>query len=656
MNFIKYSLAKNVSKSGVLIIMWLSGLLSFSSAQELFTEKAPMPTAREALCTALIDGKIYAIGGLKNEESVLSVVEVYDPETNIWDTSKAPMPTARCVMGCTVVDGKIFVIGGSSTGGSSILSTVEMYDPATDTWETKTPLPTARSDVAVEVVNGKIYVIGGSKRTGSLWAGLSTVEEYDPVTDTWTSKVDMPTPRWSMGTCVIDEKIYAIGGNIRYPSISNALEVYDPVTDTWSEKTPMPTRRYSISTCFVDGKIFAFGGWQASGGGSGDPMYKIVEEYDVNSDTWTRKTDMPFTIALLSTETLNGKIYLIGGTNRQHTFHSINTTFEYDYHFDLLSVIEKVYVNRSFVKPGADSVTISAKTKDPAGITLMVEILAPDQTPVDSLQLFDDGNHDDEDAGDSLYANVWLVNSAEEKLYYVDLLVTWVNMDTVPNRLSNITAFTTIGPVVFDSFLYGSSDTVPNPGDNIKIYITLKNNGKTATATDIEAQLVGIEPWVDMIMGTRQFDDIGPGETEQNSTFYILNILDTYPGDTPIPMQINISSHGFVVWSDTFSISAGSTDIQEGGKSGPTQFALYDNYPNPFNPCTTIKYQIPESDFVSIKIFDLLGKEVTTLVNEVQSAGEYSVRWNGKDLASGIYLVQLYTGRFKKTKKLILQK
>ena len=331
MNSTKSHIVLKIVLCGAFLLVELLSQFSISLAQGPLTEKAPMPSERSALCTAVLDGKIYAIGGLRNEEAVLSVVEVYDPATDSWDTElRTPMPTARCVIDCAVVDGKIYVFGGSNTGGPSILSTVEVYDPATDTWNTKTPLPTPRSDVAVEAINGKIYVIGGSKRTGSLWAGLNTVEEYDPVADTWATKSNMPTARWSLGTCVVDGKIYAIGGNIQYPTISSAVEVYDPATDTWSVKAPMPTARYSLATSFVNGKIYAFGGWRASGGSAGDPIYKIVEEYDVNTNTWIRKTDMPLTIALLSTETLNGKIYLIGGTNTQHTFNSLNTIYEYN--------------------------------------------------------------------------------------------------------------------------------------------------------------------------------------------------------------------------------------------------------------------------------------------------------------------------------------
>ncbi|MFQ5768937.1 MAG: kelch repeat-containing protein [bacterium] len=322
---------------GVPVVVVLLGMTSISLAQgDIWTEKAPMPTKRLAFAAAVVDGKIYAIGGTRSETGPLfSKVEVYDPATDTWDTNKTEMPPARSSLGCAVVDGKIYAIGGVS---SSIVSTLEVYDPVTDTWTTKAPMPTPRASVSTCAVNGKIYAIGGSKRTGSLWSGLSIVEEYDPSRDTWARKKDMPTRRWALATCVVDGKIYAIGGNIQYPAISRDVEVYDPVTDTWTKKTPMPTARYSLSTSSINGKIFAFGGWRASGGDWGDPMYKIVEEYDSDTGIWIRKTDMPFTIAELSTVALDRKIYLIGGTRTQHPFLSINTVYEYDPASDPTSV------------------------------------------------------------------------------------------------------------------------------------------------------------------------------------------------------------------------------------------------------------------------------------------------------------------------------
>ena len=87
-----------------------------------------------------------------------------------------------------------------------------------------------------------------------------------------------------------------------------------------------------------------------------------------------------------------------------------------------------------------------------------------------------------------------------------------------------------------------------------------------------------------------------------------------------------------------------------------TEYALFDNYPNPFNPTTTIKYSLPEAGLVSLKVYDILGKEVATLVNENKTAGSYSVEFDASKLSSGIYFYKLSSGQFTSVKKLILMK
>jgi hypothetical protein len=84
----------------------------------------------------------------------------------------------------------------------------------------------------------------------------------------------------------------------------------------------------------------------------------------------------------------------------------------------------------------------------------------------------------------------------------------------------------------------------------------------------------------------------------------------------------------------------------------PGQFRLNQNYPNPFNPTTRIEYAIPKTSHVSVKVFDLLGREVATLVDEEQGAGFKSVEFDAKGLASGVYLYRLHAGTFVQTKKL----
>jgi carboxyl-terminal processing protease len=99
----------------------------------------------------------------------------------------------------------------------------------------------------------------------------------------------------------------------------------------------------------------------------------------------------------------------------------------------------------------------------------------------------------------------------------------------------------------------------------------------------------------------------------------------------------------------------GTTDVARDGTS-PAKFSLSQNYPNPFNPSTVISYQLPVYSHVTLKVFDLLGREVATLVNEEKRAGSYEVTFNGKNLSSGVYFYRLQAGEFVQTKKLILQK
>jgi phosphatidylserine/phosphatidylglycerophosphate/cardiolipin synthase-like enzyme len=88
----------------------------------------------------------------------------------------------------------------------------------------------------------------------------------------------------------------------------------------------------------------------------------------------------------------------------------------------------------------------------------------------------------------------------------------------------------------------------------------------------------------------------------------------------------------------------------------PDQYSLQQNYPNPFNPVTTINFQIPVSGIVTLKVYDVLGREVITLINEEKSAGSYSLEFNASKLSSGVYIYQLNSGNFKATKKLLLMK
>jgi hypothetical protein len=95
------------------------------------------------------------------------------------------------------------------------------------------------------------------------------------------------------------------------------------------------------------------------------------------------------------------------------------------------------------------------------------------------------------------------------------------------------------------------------------------------------------------------------------------------------------------------------TDVENNGIL-LTSFVLAQNYPNPFNPTTTIKFQIPSTSFVSLTVFDVLGREVVTLVNEEMRPGRYERLFDGSGLASGVYYYRLRSGNFVETKRVLL--
>mgnify|MGYP002623382457 FL=1 len=98
------------------------------------------------------------------------------------------------------------------------------------------------------------------------------------------------------------------------------------------------------------------------------------------------------------------------------------------------------------------------------------------------------------------------------------------------------------------------------------------------------------------------------------------------------------------------------TGVTQNGSEIPTKYDLYQNYPNPFNPTTRIKFDLPKQSFVTIKLYDITGREVSRLVNQEYNAGSYTVDYNGASLSSGIYFYRIEAGDFVSTKRMMLIK
>jgi N-acetylneuraminic acid mutarotase len=307
-------------------------LFSFISSFSLLAQgnswitKTDMPTSRYSHMTAVVNGKIYAIGGVTTGSGcstpAIQTVEEYNPLTNTWNTTKTDMPTARESFALSAVNGKIYSLGGSTITCTNQLKTVEEYDPDTDTWATtKTGMPTARAALSTSVVNGKIYAIGGYDH--DLDEYLANVEEYDPITDEWVTKTPMPDARAWFSTCVVAGKIYAFGGYYDNPEDST-IYVYDPGTDTW-DSTAAPFATGSCITDTLNGMIYIFGGRHLAE----DRALADVWRYNPNNDIWDLMSPIPVALAGGPSSVVNGKIYIIGGSTTLWPSQPSSTVFEF---------------------------------------------------------------------------------------------------------------------------------------------------------------------------------------------------------------------------------------------------------------------------------------------------------------------------------------
>ncbi|MBT0158627.1 hypothetical protein G4O51_01430 [Candidatus Bathyarchaeota archaeon A05DMB-2] len=302
-----------------------------TSSPNTWVSKASMNVARAYLGVAVVNGKIYAIGGDEGSEIgncmtgtsmtylVVNATEEYDPVLDTW-VSKVPMPTARALFGTAVFQGRVYCIGGYN--GAAVfygpeswnwkteyydVGANEVYDPVTDTWQTMASLPTPRFSVATNIVDGKIYVIGGHTMT-DLGRTFNLNEVYDPATDTWTTKAPAPYNVPSPASAVIDGKIYVLGED---PNADwrNVILIYDPATDSWSigDATPVGHAATAAATVGVKApkRIYFFD-------------ENRTDIYNPATGTWTTGAAAPTTNRLIAkAAVLDDVIYLIGGRTGQ---------------------------------------------------------------------------------------------------------------------------------------------------------------------------------------------------------------------------------------------------------------------------------------------------------------------------------------------------
>ena len=189
-----------------------------------------------------------------------------------------------------------------------------------------------------------------------------------------------------------------------------------------------------------------------------------------------------------------------------------------------------------------------------------------------------------------------------------------------------------------------------NPGCDGSGCHTMENGLVSATVTDLQVAIT--------LNGTTA--SVGGELVDANGTVVAFNNStgnNPFTLTAPAPGTYTVNA-GFKNpnrrW-DSVTVNISVTDVGE-NPSNPTVYMLYDNYPNPFNPSTTLKYSLSETSFTSIKIYDGIGNEVAVIVNEMKTAGTHQAIFTAVGLSSGVYYYTLRSGSFKETKKMILMK
>ena len=258
----------------------------YDPATNVWTAKKPMPLPSHHLALAAYRGKIYCFGGFKLPASGEIAWEPidnsweYDPAQDAWKALK-PMPSQRGGAAAAVVNGKIYVIGGAGVHPGTpntplkmgpdgtphqSVGTVEEYDVASNTWRERSHMPTPRNHFVVAAVNGKIYAIGGRLASPfvSLGSDTDVVEEYDPATDMWgVPRARMTTPRASMVAGVYNGRIYISGGEIQSAQVSStfrAVEAFDPAANQWILLPPMPLGRQPVAGDVIGDTFYVVSG------------------------------------------------------------------------------------------------------------------------------------------------------------------------------------------------------------------------------------------------------------------------------------------------------------------------------------------------------------------------------------------------------------
>jgi len=488
------------------------------------------------------------------------------------------------------------------------LALVSVQINAQNGWTMKSQIPTPRGGLCACVVDNKIYVIGGI--TGSPgFSDLAVNEMYDPLTDTWDTLAPMPTPRGYLSCAVVNDTIYAIGGG--YPTATKRVDAYDPVTDTWSPKKDMLSVRRSAQAGVVNGIIYNIGGNKGV-----DQPSPNCEAYDPVKNTWTAKTDLPAGGGNLAATVYNDSIYTFGGSTYS-PWSGFSHVYAYNPQTDTWSSPKQSMPTARF---GLQTYLVNGKIYAIGGAQNGYSALA-------TVEVYDPVTDTWEPKENMPFNSVFFAGAVvNNKIYVIGGSPDWLT--GALNVWEYDPAY--IVPVELTSF------TASANGEEVIL------NWSTATELnnlgfEIQRSITGSEFF------TVGFVE-GYGTTSEQHNYKYSD------------RNLNNGKYYYRLKQVDFNGSYEYSDAVEVEWRAFNSYLLEQNYPNPFNPTTTIGFGVQNKSNVKITLLNSIGEEVAVILNEEREPGFYQVEFNASYLPSGVYFYRMHSGNFVQTKKMLLLK
>ncbi|NJM20233.1 MAG: kelch-like protein [Richelia sp. RM2_1_2] len=266
---------------------------SYDPVKDAWTALRPIPEARHHITLSAVNGLLYGVGGFTGgfpDWRAQPTMFIYNPASNTW-TGGTDLPAARAEGVSAVVDDKIYLIGGRvrATEDARLFNDHidsvrnEVFDPTTRRWSARANAPTARNSAASAVIDSKIYVVGGRNFVRNAdgttqQVNVPNLEVYDPELDRWETRSPMPQAQGGLAATALNGKLYVFGGEQWVPERKVFAEswVYDPQTDVWETLPPLPTPRHGLGASAIGNRIFVFGGGTQTGGNAATVIHEVL--------------------------------------------------------------------------------------------------------------------------------------------------------------------------------------------------------------------------------------------------------------------------------------------------------------------------------------------------------------------------------------------